>query len=491
MRQKEVFSSRLALILAALGMAIGTGNIWRFPRVAAKNGGGAFIVALIVFLFLWSIPLLISEFAIGKKTRHGTVGAFGRLIGKRFTWMGAFVGFCTTAIMFYYSVVTGWCIKYFVAALGGELSNVDDMAYWNSFSNSIYQPIIFHFISMSIGAYVIYRGVVNGIERANKILIPSLIILLILSAVRALTLPGAIEGVNFLFNPDWGALTNYQVWLEALTQCAWSTGAGWGLILTYAVYLREKEDIVLNSFITGLGDTLASLLAGLSIFPAVFALAPLLGLVPEDTLKESGPANTGLSFIWIPLLFKQMPLGSFFTAIFFLVLTFAALTSLIAMIELATRIFMDAGVSRTRAILIVASLGFVLGIPSAINMSFFQNQDWVWGIGLMLSGFFVSFAVIKYGPSRFRTEVVNTEGNDFNVGKWYEYVIKFIIPAEFLTVIGWWFYQSVTSFDPEGWWNPIHTFSLGTCIFQWGLAILFFLLLNNWLYNKTLGKVKL
>ncbi|HEX3034640.1 MAG TPA: sodium-dependent transporter, partial [Thermodesulfobacteriota bacterium] len=222
----------------------------------------------------------------------------------------------------------------------------------------------------------------------------------------------AIEGLNSLFNPYWGALTNYQVWLEALTQCAWSTGADWDLILTYAVYLREKEDIVLNSFITGLGNSLASLLVGLSIFPAVFALAPLLGLVPEDALKESEPANTGLSFIWILQLFKQMPLGSFFTAIFILVLTFAALTSLIAMIELATRIFMDAGVSRKRAILIVASLGFVLGIPSAISMSFFQNQDWVWGIGLMLSGFFVSFAVIKYGPSRFRTEVVNTEGND-------------------------------------------------------------------------------
>ncbi|HEX3034641.1 MAG TPA: hypothetical protein VHT73_05825 [Thermodesulfobacteriota bacterium] len=156
-------------------------------------------MALIVFLFLWSIPLLISEFAIVKKTRYGTVGAFGKLIDKRFTWMGTSVGFCTTAIMFYYSVVTGWCIKYFVVALGGELSNVDGMSYWNSFSNLIYQPIIFHLISMSIGAYIIYRGVVNGIERANKILIPSLIILLVLSAVRALTLPGqSRDSIPFL-----------------------------------------------------------------------------------------------------------------------------------------------------------------------------------------------------------------------------------------------------------------------------------------------------
>lgn len=490
MRQTEYFTSRWALILAALGMAIGTGNIWRFPRIAAKNGGGAFIIAWIIFLFLWSIPLLISEFAIGKKTRYGTVGAFGKLIGKRFTWMGSFVGFCTIAIMFYYSVVTGWCLKYFVAAIAGQLGNVEATAYWSSFSTSIYQPLIFHFMSMSVGAYVIYRGVVNGIERATKILIPSLFILLIIATIRALTLPGALKGLNFLFNPEWSALTNYRVWLEALSQSAWSTGAGWGLILTYAVYLKRKEDVVLNSFITGLGNNSASLLAGLAIFPAVFALAPLLGLVAEDVVKITGPGNTGLTFIWIPQLFKQMPLGSFFTAIFFLALTFAALSSLIAMIELATRIFIDAGMPRKNALLLVALVGFVFGIPSAINMSFFENQDWVWGIGLMLSGFFISFAVIKYGANRFRTELVNSEGNDLNVGKWFEYVMKFIIPVEFLIMIGWWLYQSVTTFDPKGWWNPFHTFSLGTCIFQWGLMIGLFLLFNNLIYSKTLGMEK-
>ncbi len=485
MSQKEFFSSRWALILAALGMAIGTGNIWRFPRIVAKNGGGAFIIAWIIFLFLWSIPLLISELAIGKKTRYGTVGAFGKLLGKKYTWMGCFIGFCTMAIMFYYSVVTGWCLKYFFAAVSGGLSGVEGMAYWNQFSSSFYEPILFHFLSLSVGSFVIYLGVVKGIEKATKFLIPSLFILLIMATIRALTLPGALDGLNFLFHPDWSALVNYKVWLEALTQSAWSTGAGWGLILTYAVYLKQKEDIVLNAFITGLGNNSASIIAGLAIFPAVFALAPLVGLAPEEVVKISGPGNTGMTFIWIPQLFSHMRFSLFFTAIFFLALSFAALSSLIAMIELATRIFMDAGMQRKRAILLVAATAFILGIPSAVNMTFFENQDWAWGVGLMVSGFFIAFAVNKYGPTKFRTELVNSEGNDINVGKWFEYFMKYVIPIEFIVLLGWWFYQSVTSFDPEGWWHPFHAFSLGTCLFQWGLVIGLSLIFNNWIYKKT------
>ncbi len=485
MRAIEQFSSRWALILAALGMAIGTGNIWRFPRIAAKNGGAAFIVAWIIFLFLWSIPILIAEFGIGKKTRYGTVGAFGKLLGEKYTWMGGFVGFCSMGIMFYYSVVSGWCFKYFVAATFGDLSASSGLEYWEAFAVRSYQPVFYHLLAMLIGGYVIYKGVVHGIERATKFLIPSLLALLFVGMIRALTLPGAFGGLNFLFHPDWQALTNYRVWLEALSQSAWSTGAGWGLILTYAVYLREKEDIVLNSFITGLGNNSASIVAAMAIFPAVFALAPLLGQSPEEVVKLTGPANTGLTFIWVPQLFSQMAFGTLFTAIFFLALSFAALSSLIAMIELATRIFMDAGMTRKRAIVVVVSGGFLLGLPSALNMTFWENQDWVWGCGLILSGFFVAFAVIKYGASRFRRELVNTRGNDLNVGKWYEYLMKYVIPIEFVILLGWWFYQSITQFDPEGWWNPLHTYSVGTVVVQWAIVILGFAAFNGWIYRKT------
>jgi len=484
MKQAEFFTSRWGLILAALGMAVGTGNIWRFPRIVAQNGGGSFLIPWIIFLFLWSIPLLIIEFAMGKETRLGTVGAFGKFLGKKYTWMGAFVGFCTMAIMFYYSVVMGWCLKYFVASLSGGGGLAESEAFWNSFTSS-YQPVFFHLIAMAIGSFIIYKGVVAGIERANKIIIPTLFFLLVLAAARALTLPGAMEGMNFLFKPELSKLLHYKTWLEALSQSAWSTGAGWGLILTYAVYMKKREDVVLNSFIAGLGNNSASLLAGIVILPTIFASLPY-----EQAMEAVGAGNTGLTFIWIPTLFQKMPLGSFFMIVFFLALTFAAISSLIAMIELATRIFMDAGLNRKQAILFVGTFGFLLGLPSALSMKFFNNQDWVWGLGLIVSGIFFTFAAAKFGVEKLRTNIINSEGNDLNVGKWFNFIVMVIIPIEFVAMLGWWFWQAVTSYDPEGWWKPLREYSLGTCLFQWILMIVIFILINNWLYNRTVGGSK-
>jgi len=478
MKQSEFFSSRWALILAALGMAVGTGNIWRFPRIVAQNGGGSFLIPWIIFLFLWSIPLLIIEFSLGKKTRFGTVGAFGKFLGKKFTWMGAFVGFCTMAIMFYYSVVMGWCVKFFVASLSGDSGLAQSEQYWNTFTSG-YQPVFFHFIAMALGSFVIYKGVVAGIEKANKILIPTLFLLLILAAVRALTLPGAMAGLDYLFKPDLDLLLNYKTWLEALTQSAWSTGAGWGLILTYAVYIKQKEDVVLNSFIAGLGNNSASLIAAMAILPTIFAILPY-----DEAMQAVGAGNQGLTFIWIPQLFGQMPFGSFFMTIFFLALTAAALSSLIAMIELSTRIFMDAGLQRPKAILFVGSCGFLLGLPSAFSLNFLNNQDWVWGLGLILSGIFVAFAAIKYGVDKFRTELVNSEGNDIAAGTWFNFIVKILIPIEFVALLGWWFWQTIAG-DPEGWWAPFKTYSLGTVLLQWVIALVVLIAAGNWLYKRT------
>jgi len=478
MKQSEFFSSRWGLILAALGMAVGTGNIWRFPRIVAQNGGGSFLIPWIIFLFLWSIPLLIIEFSLGKKTRFGTVGAFGKFLGKKFTWMGAFVGFCTMAIMFYYSVVMGWCVKFFVASLSGDSGLAQSEQYWNTFTSG-YQPVFFHFIAMALGSFVIYKGVVAGIEKANKILIPALFLLLILAAVRALTLPGAMAGLDYLFKPDLDLLLNYKTWLEALTQSAWSTGAGWGLILTYAVYIRQKEDVVLNSFIAGLGNNSASLIAAMAILPTIFAILPY-----DEAMQAVGAGNQGLTFIWIPQLFGQMPFGSFFMTIFFLALTAAALSSLIAMIELSTRIFMDAGLQRPKAILFVGSCGFLLGLPSAFSLNFLNNQDWVWGLGLILSGIFVAFAAIKYGVDKFRTELVNSAGNDIAAGTWFNFIVKILIPIEFVALLGWWFWQTIAG-DPEGWWAPFKTYSLGTVLLQWVIALVILIAAGNWLYKRT------
>jgi NSS family neurotransmitter:Na+ symporter len=477
----EYFTSRLALVLSVLGIAIGTGNIWRFPRIIAQNGGGSFLIPWIIFLFTWSIPLIIIEFSIGKSTRKGTAGAFGKLIGKKYLWMGAFVGFCTMAIMFYYSVVMGWCLKYLVAVVSGNLHSLNHELYWNSFTGSSYQPVFFHLICMVIAVAITYRGIASGIEKANYILIPALFLIMTFAAVKVLSLPESREGVRFLFIPHLKDLLHYRIWLEALSQSAWSTGAGWGLILTYAVYMRRKENIVVNSVITGAGDSVASILAAVSIIPIVFTILPR-----EQALEVMASGNTGLTFIWIPRLFEKVVGGNILLPLFFLTLCFAALSSLIAMVEMVTRIFMDAGIKRKNSVLMVGMMGFLFGIPSAIKIDFFNNQDWTWGLGLLVNGIFFTFAVIKFGTSRFRRELINSDKNTINLGKWFEYIILLVIPLEFVCVLGWWFWQSATFLDPQGWWNPLHTTSIGTCILQWGAVIAFLLLLNRWMGKKML-----
>ncbi len=489
-REKEFFTSRWGMILAVIGIAVGTGNVWRFSRIAAQNGGGSFLIPWVLFLFLWSIPLIIAEFAIGKSTRYGTVGSLAKIAGPQYGWMGAFIGFVATAIMFYYSVVTGWCIKYLSTSLTGTLiSTQDHLSLWESFTGS-FEPLFFHFVAMGIGAFVIWRGVVNGIERTNRILVPALLVILVTLAVRAVTLPGAWEGIVYLFTPSMETLLDYKVWLSALTQNAWDTGAGWGLILTYAVYARQKEDISLNAALTAFSNNSVSLLAGITIFSTVFALAPGEGI--RELISGQGSTNTGLAFIFLPQLFGKMPGGptiqTFFATIFFLGLAFAATTSLISMIELAVRTFEDMGVARTRAIALVVSLGFLFGIPSALSLAFFENQDWVWGIGLMISGGFISFGVIKYGADRFRREAINSTGTDVQIGRWYNVIITWVIPAQVLFLIGWWFYLAITSFDKEGWWNPFHTYSVGTCLLQWGIMIGLFVLANRWIVRRILGQ---
>ena len=484
MKQQEFFSSRWALIIATVGIAVGTGNIWRFSRIVAQNGGGSFLIPWVIFLLIWSVPLIIAEFAIGKSTRMGPVGAMAKTAGKKFGWMGAFIVFVSTAIMFYYSVVTGWCLRYFFSSASGNLFNVEDyQVYWNNFANS-YEPLLFHLIAISLVAFVVLRGVTKGIEKATKFLVPSLLIILLILFVRAITLPNAIEGIKYFFTPDINVILDHKVWLNALTQNAWDTGAGWGLILVYAVYMRKKEDIPLNAALIGFGNNAISIVAGITIFSTVFALSSVDAMTQ---VSQSGPANTGLTFIYLPLLFSKMTgsdtINIFFASIFFLALFFAAFTSLISMVELSTRTLIDFGLKRKRAVGIILVIGFMLGIPSALNLNVLANQDWVWGVGLILSGAFIAFAVKQYGIDKFRTEIINGYGSDIKIGKWYNYIIGILIPIQVVVLILWWLISSV-SWDPE-WWNPLHIENAGTAIFQWAIVLVFFITFNKYIVAKT------
>ena len=427
---------------------------------------------------------------MGKGTRKGTVGAFVKTLGPGYAWMGGWVAFVATAIMFYYSVVAGWCFKYLLGAVSGEVMATGGRPYWDAFQASGWQPVAFHALAMACAGAIVYRGVIDGIERASRVLIPLLFLLLAGGAVRAVTLPGATAGLEYLFRPDWPALLDYRIWLEGLTQSAWSTGAGYGLLLTYAIYTSHRDDIVMNSMTIGFGNNSASLLAGIMVICSVFALVPADPATGTNAqalaiLSESGPGNTALSFYWVPELFQKMPLGGPSLVLFFVSLVVAAISSLIAMIELATRIFMDAGLQRHRAVLFVTAGGFLLGVPSALSLDFFANQDTVWGIGLMVNGFLFALAVRRYGTSRFRRELIEPAANDIPIGRWFDWLVRYVIPLEFAAMVGWWLYQAAV--NEARWWDPFAVFSLGTCLFQWGVAMLLFVLLNDRIAARTLA----
>lgn len=469
--KSEVFTSRWGMLLAMLGMAVGTGNIWRFPRIAASNGGGSFLVAWVVFLLAWSIPLLILEFGLGKATRQGAIGSFVKTLGPGFAWMGAWIAFVATAIMFYYSVVMGWTIRFFVGTVMGDVPTpgAPPEAFWEAF-HSTPGAVLTHAVAMGMALFVVSRGV-KGIETAAKILIPSLIVLVVVLALRAVTLPGASEGLAFLFTPQLSELTNWRIWVEALTQNAWDTGAGWGLVLTYAIYMRANEDTALNAFVIGFGNNSMSLLAGIMVLCTVFAT------MPDAAATVVGSGNEGLTFIWVPQLFQQMPAGQFFQALFFLALVFAAWTSLVAMIEMASRLLMDLGVERGRAIGIVGAAGLLLGIPSAMKIEIFQNQDWVWGVGLMLSGFFFAFAVLKYGVTRFRETFINQEGSDIHIGAWWDWAIR-LVAFEAVFLAGWFLY-SARSDDLRETWTLFSPYNVGSVVIQFVVVIAVLLLINK------------
>ncbi len=480
---KDLFSSRFALLLVALGMAIGTGNIWRFPRIIAKfDGGGTFLIPWVIFLFTWSIPLLIVEFSIGKKTRRGVVASLSSMLGPKLAWLGAFVALCTTMIMCYYAVIAGWCGIYVIESLRGAIGALGKEAATEHFKGLAQgaPALLATALVFGIAAFFVARGLRGGIERANKIFLPILFALLLVLLVVGLTREGAHRGIDYMFRVNGDALLTTKPWLEALSQSAFSTGAGWGLLMTFAIGSSTKENGVGNALITGVGNNTASLVAAMATIPAVFALAPLLNADAVQVLQTNTPGNTGMAMVWIPRLFGELgAAGPWLSAMFFLALTFAALTSLIAMVELATRCVMDLGLSRRRAIGFVCGVGFAAGIPSAMSLGFLDNQDWAWGLGLLISGLICVIAVWRVGCDTFRREWINRSGVGFQLGPWFNWVLMAAIPVQFAWLLGWWFYESVSGKWAAHWWDPLDTYSVGTCVAQWTLAFVVLRLLNR------------
>jgi NSS family neurotransmitter:Na+ symporter len=312
------------------------------------------------------------------------------------------------------------------------------------------------------------------------------LLIVIISVVRAVTLPGSGEGIRYLFTPQWSQLKEPSTWLAALTQNAWDTGAGWGLFLTYAAYMQARHRVVKNAFITGIGNNTVSILAAIMIFGTVFSvLQTEMGMSDIETLeimRTSGPASTGLTFIWMPQLFARMVMGKPLAVLFFLGLSFAGFSS-ISMFELATRVLLDTGLKRAQAIGVVILVVYMMGLPSARNLDLLSNQDFVWGIGLMISGAFIAFAVLKNKIRSISSEI-NAIPDDWKAGKPWALSIRFFIPIAALALLVWWMFLSATVFAPDEWYNPFNPYSVMTCLAQFGLVLTLFILFNRSITTK-------
>lgn len=346
------WGSKFGFIMAAAGSAVGLGNIWRFPYVVGQNGGGAFVFVYILCVVLIGLPLIYNEVGLGRLTGKNTIGAFKSTGANKF-WvvMGAVLALCVSFfVLSYYSVIAGWTIGYIVSEF------TDFIHDFETFRSAPIYVIPFFALFMITTIVIVLGGVSGGIEKASKILMPVLFVLLFLVMLRSLTLPGAMAGVKYYLTPDFSKITG-NVILSALGQAFFSLSVGWGILITYGSYLPKNQNIVSSGIWIGLMDTGVALLAGLMIFPAVFAFG-------KDPAQ-----GTALVFQVLPDIFNSMPTGGRIVgASFFLLLCVAALTSSISMIEVPGSYLIDEKKwSRKKAAWVVGILAFIVGIPSALS----------------------------------------------------------------------------------------------------------------------------
>ncbi|QEN06383.1 sodium-dependent transporter [Thiospirochaeta perfilievii] len=360
-KERDGFSSKFGIIAAAAGSAIGLGNIWKFPYITGENGGGAFLLVYLICIVLIGLPILISEMLIGRRSNKNAVDSFSQISGlKGWKIPGALAMGTSFFILAFYGVVAGWTLNYVKLSLtnsfsGKSVETIDSL--FNSFITNPVEPIIFQSIFMVITGAVVLLGVHNGIEKASKILMPFLLIIILILNVRAVTLDGASEGLKFLFKPDFSRLTRDGV-LEALGHAFFTLSLGMGIMLTYGSYIKKDVNLGTTAVQVAIADTVIALLAGVAIFPAVFAF---------NIEPASGP---GLVFITLPNIFNQMAGGFFFQLLFFILLAIAALTSTVSLLEVTVAyVSEDSKLDRKKSTIIVVLALIIIGTVFSLSMS--------------------------------------------------------------------------------------------------------------------------
>ncbi|MGM0379654.1 MAG: sodium-dependent transporter [Bacillota bacterium] len=358
--ERDGFASKLGIIAAAAGSAIGLGNIWKFPYITGIYGGAAFIVVYLFCIALIGTPVMLSEFTIGRRAQKNAIGSFKKLAPGKPWFIAGWMGFLAAfSILSFYGVVAGWTLDYIVKSVmnGFAGSNADQIAgMFGGLISKTYRPIFWQVIFMGMTAGVVLGGIKDGIEKYAKILMPLLLVIIIILDIRAVTLPGSSKGLAFLFKPDWSKLSGEAI-LSALGHAFFSLSLGMGTMITYGSYIGKNEKLGETAVQVTIADTAIALLAGLAMFPAVFAF----GIEPA-----SGP---GLVFITLPNVFQQMAGGYIFQILFFVLLAVSALTSSVSILEVVVAYFHEEkDMSRKKAVIIATVAITIVGMAASLSM---------------------------------------------------------------------------------------------------------------------------
>lgn len=432
---RETFGSRMGMLLAMAGSAIGLGNIWRFPYTLGENGGAAFLLLYVLMLVFICLPVMISEYLIGRRGASNPFRTFRHLApGSKWQVIGMVAVLSSACILSFYCVVGGWSVKYLTDALSGTLMSYDGGydELFGSFIGNSWKPLLFTLVFLALTGLIIAFGVRKGIERMSKIMITVLFVIIVMVVVRSLTLPGSVDGVRYMFVPDFSKVTADTV-IAAMGQAFFSLSIGCGCILTYASYVHKNENITASAGWIAFFDTGFAVIAGLAIIPAVYAIAVMNGTEPD---VSAGP---GLVFITLPGVFKSMPMGGIAAILFFLALLLAALTSAISLMEVvAAFIIEELHKSRTKAVVMCFVICGVVGMFCSLSfgplkeftlfgLSVFDFFDYITSnIMLPVGGLLLAvFAGWRLKRRDFLDELTN--GGSLKMPHWLALTIFFLV----------------------------------------------------------------
>lgn len=475
--EREQWSGQLGFLMAAIGSAIGLGNIWRFPGVAYSNGGGAFMIPYIVALLLAGIPVLLLDYALGHRFRGSAPAVFRRL-ARRFEWLGWWQVFINFVIMTYYAVIVAWSLRYMLysvnLAWGDDAKGffysyigLDDTPAYSA--TPVHGVIIPLLLVWAFGLWTVARGVTNGIEKANKFFLPLLAGMFMILVIRAIMLPGATNGLNALFTPQWDALGSYKVWMAAFGQIFFSLSVGFGIMLTYASYLKPRSNLVGTGFVAAFANSSFELLAGIGVFATLGFMAHAQGTTVDQLDGIAGPT---LSFVTFPTVISQMPGGAIFGILFFGSFFMAGITSFISIIQVVVPAVAEKfGWSIPKATLIsglpAAVLSFVLFGTASGLYDLDVVDAYINNIGVVFSAIVMCVGVgwVLRRTKRLQRHL-NLVSETRIVGAWWRVMIEFAVPL----LLGFMFVQALWGYATSG-YEPSYPRHL-EAVFGWGMLFL-------------------